>query len=409
MRVLFVTPYYWPELFRITDVAAGLKARGHHVEVLTGLPNYPTGRFFKGYGLLGPYSQEHDGVRITRVPVMPRGTGSAIHLVLTYLSFAATSALRALTLGRRRWDVVFVFQVSPVTSIFPAAVIRALFRTPVVAWVQDLWPEVLLSTGLARSPVVLGVARALSGWLYRRCDRILATSRSFVPRLEALGVRPLRIGYLPQWAEDVFANEPAEGMLPNEIWPPGFAVVFAGNMGRVQALDTILDAAEVLRDEPELRWVLLGDGSRSEWVAGEVERRGLHRNVFLMGRRPLAHMPAFYAKAGAMLVSLIPDEAMALTVPAKLQSYLAAGRPVIGSIDGETARIIDESGSGYSVPAGDARALANTVIRMKGLSPAERAEMGRRGQAYCAEHFSREGCLDTLERALEEVVGASAR
>ncbi len=178
--------------------------------------------------------------------------------------------------------------------------------------------------------------------------------------------------------------------------------MFAGNLGRVQALDTILDAADLLRDDDEIRWVFLGDGSRREWLEAETRRRGLDDKVFLLGRHPPTHMPAYYAKAGAMLVSLSRDDTMALTVPAKIQSYLAAGRPVVASIDGEGARIVEESGGGWAAPAGDAAALAEIVARMKNLPQPDRTAMGERGRSYCARHFARDQCLDRLERVLED-------
>lgn len=409
MKILVVTTYYWPESFRITDLVVGLKARGHEIEVLTGLPNYPGGYFFDGYGLGGPYREEHAGIPIRRVPMVPRGNGGAVRLILSYLSFPFTASLRAMTLWYRNWDVVFVMQLSPVTVIFPAAVLRALFRVRVVIWSQDLWPESIAAAGFARSRTLFSMVRSLSGWLYRRCDRILTSSRAFHSRLEALGVRRERLGYLPQWAEEVYSKASGSPALAEEAWSKGFPLMFAGNLGRVQALDTVLAAAELLREDRDIRWVFLGDGALRDWLADEAQRRGLADRVFLLGKKPLEEVPAYFEKAAAMLVSLKPDDTMALTVPAKVQSYLAAGRPIIGSLDGEGSRVITESGSGWTAPAGDAQALAALVSRMKALDPAERAEMGRRGQAYCAKHFSREGCLDTLERALEEVAAASAR
>jgi colanic acid biosynthesis glycosyl transferase WcaI len=408
MRILIVTSYYWPEGFRITDLAAGLKARGHEVEVLTGLPNYPAGRFFEGYGLTGPFREEHEGIRITRVPIVPRGEGRAVSLLLNYASFAVTGALRALTLGSRRWDVVFVFQLSPVTTLFPAAALRTFFGVPVVAWVQDLWPESIASAGFARSRTLQLAARAVSGWLYRRCDRILGTSRAFQPRLETLGVPAERYGYLPQWAEDLFQGAGAAATR-DAPWSDGFPVMFAGNLGRVQALDTLLDAAERLKGDAAIRWVFLGDGSRREWLAAEAERRGLSDRVFVLGRQPVQEMPAFFAKAGAMIVSLKPDDTMALTVPAKVQSYLAAGRPIIGSIDGEAAKVIEESGAGWAAPAGDAVGLAEIVARMRALPEPERAEMGRRGREFSLSNFARERCLDQLERTLADAASARRR
>ena len=402
MRILLVSSYYSPEPFRVAHVAAELKARGHEVEVLTGLPNYPEGRLYDGYGARGPYEEEIEGIRVTRVPVIPRGSGGAVRLLLNYLSFAITASLRAISVGRRKWDVVFVFQLSPVTAILPALVIRALYRTPVAIWVQDLWPESVASTGFGRSRLLSAAARAISGWLYRRCDRVMGTSRAFQPRLEALGVPEGRFDYLPQWAEDFFAGGGSDVALPPGAWSSGFPVMFAGNLGRVQALETVLDAAELVRDDDEVRWVFVGDGSRREWLQGEVDRRRLHGKVFLLGRRPAAEMPAFFAKAGAMLVSLKRDDAMALTLPAKVQSYLAAGRPVLGSIDGEGARVIEDAGAGLAAPASDSHALAGIVRRMKNLPAADRAEMGERGQRYSAANFGRERCVSELERVLRE-------
>lgn len=404
MRILLVSSYYSPEPFRVADVAAGLKARGHEVQVLTGLPNYPAGRFYEGYGARGPLNETLDGIPVTRVPVVPRSTGGAVRLLMNYASFALAGSIRAVSLGRRKWDVVFVFQLSPVTSMLPAIVIRALYRTPIATWVQDLWPESIASTGFGRSRMLYSAARAISGWLYRRSDRVMVTSRGFQPRLQALGVLGSRLDYLPQWAEDFFAAPVTDARVPDGSWSSGFPVMFAGNLGRVQALDTILDAAELVRHDREIRWVLVGDGSRREWLDREVLRRHLQNNVFVLGRRPAAEMPAFFAKAGAMLVSLKRDETMALTVPAKIQSYLAAGRPVLGSIDGEGARIIEESGAGLAAPADDPHSLAEIVMRLKRLPAAERSTMGEKGRDYSAQHFARERCLSELERLLLKTV-----
>ena len=339
---------------------------------------------------------------------MPRGAGGALRLLLNYVSFALTASLKAISVGRRRWDVVFVFQLSPVTAILPAVVIRALYRTPVAIWVQDLWPESVASTGLGRSRALYAVVRAISAWLYRRCDRIAGTSRAFQPRLEALGVPGWRIAYLPQWAEDFFDRRSRDIQIADEPWSSGFPIMFAGNLGRVQALETVLAAAELVREDEDIRWVFVGDGSQREWLEAEIARRRLQEKVFLLGRHPAEEMPAFFAKAGAMLVSLKRDETMALTVPAKVQSYLAAGRPILGSIDGEGARVIEDAGAGLTAPASDPAGLAEIARRMKSLSPDERSAMGERGRAYSLRHFARERCLDELERVLHDASQAGA-
>lgn len=401
MRILLVSSYYWPEPFRVAHVAADLKARGHDVEVLTGLPNYPEGRFYEGYGPGGPFRQEHEGIAVTRVPLVPRGRGGAIRLLLNYLSFAITASIRAVTLGRKKWDVVFVFQLSPVTAILPALVVRWLYRVPVAVWVQDLWPESIASTGFGRSRLLYAVARRISAFLYRRCDRIAGTSRAFQAPLEALGVDGARYSYLPQWAESFFAAR-ADEAASDASWASGFPIMFAGNLGRVQALETVIEAADRLRDDAELRWVIVGDGSVRASIEDDVMRRGLADRVIFLGRRPAEEMPGLFRRAGALLVTLKRDDAMALTVPAKIQSYLAAGRPIIAAMDGEGARVVEEAGAGFTAPASDADALAAIVRRMKALSPEDRAAMGAAGRAYSARHFARERCVDVLEELLVE-------
>jgi colanic acid biosynthesis glycosyl transferase WcaI len=408
VRILIITQYFWPESFKVNDLARGLQARGHSVEVLTGMPNYPAGRYFDGYRATSPLREDYHGIPVHRVPLVPRGAGRALRLAFNYGSYAILASLRLLPWGpRRRFDVAFVFEISPVTQILPAILLRRLGRVPFAVWVQDLWPESVTTSGLVRRPAVVGAIRRLSRWLYRSADLLLGSSEAFLPRLQALGASPDRLRYAPNWAEDVF-DAPAERPAHPEPWEGGFPVVFAGNLGRVQGLETVLDAAERLRDEPDVRWVLAGDGSLRAWLVDEARRRGLSDRVHFLGRRPLTEMPSLFARAGALLVSLAPDEVVSLTIPAKLQTYLAAGRPVLGCIDGEAARVIRESGAGLASAAGDAAALAENVVRMARLPAAERDRMGARGRAYCQAHFERSICLDRIEEALSQLAAGGA-
>ncbi len=404
MRILIISQYFWPESFKVNDLALGLQARGHSVEVLTGMPNYPSGRYFDGYRPTSPLREDYHGIPVHRVPLVPRGRKRAWNLVLNYASYAFLASLRVVGLRRGRWDVAFVFGGSPITSIVPAVVLKGLARVPFVVWVQDLWPESVTASGLVRSPALVAPIRALSRWLYLRADLLLGSSQGFLPRLQALGARPERTGYLPNWAEDIFDRPVA---LPDvrEAWEGGFPIMFAGNLGRVQGLETVLAAADLLRDEPDVRWVLVGDGSLEPWLAEESRRRGLSDRVHLVGRRPLSDMPGLFAKAGAMLVSLVPDEVLSLTIPSKLQTYLAAGRPVLGSIDGEASRVIAESGAGLASRAGDAAGLAANVRKMIRMPPDERARLGERGRAYCRAHFARDVCIDGIEADLRRLAG----
>jgi colanic acid biosynthesis glycosyl transferase WcaI len=404
MRILIVTEHFWPEDFRINDLASGLRERGHDVSVVTGMPNYPKGRYFDGYGLRGPWRERVDGNVVHRVPIFPRGNGRAWRLALNYASYALLGSLWARS-RRASWDAVLVFQPSPATTIIPALAARRA-GVPVVTWILDLWPDTLESTGMVRNAFLVRAISALSAWLYRRCDHVLGQSPAYTPRLEELGVAPERIGYLPSWAEELYEAPPAPASrgATQEPWERGFSVMFAGNLGRVQALDVVLDAAERLRDRTECHWVFVGDGAQRGWLEAEVERRRLAHCVHLVGRRPVEEMPSWFARASAMLVSLKREPILAMTIPGKIQSYLAAGAPIIGSLDGEGARVITESGAGFASPAEDAAALAASVDRMMSLAPQDRAELGKRGRAYYREHFARRAALDRVESTLQRAV-----
>ena len=403
MRILLVSQYFWPESFRINDVAQGLRARGHDVDVITGMPNYPSGRYFPGYGSWGPFEEERGGVAVHRVPIVLRGNGDGWRLLLNYASYAVAASLRV-AFSAKKWDVVLAFQLSPLTSVLPALLLRSLKHTPVLAWVQDLWPESISASGMIRSKVVMKPLQGFCSWIYRHCDHVLVQSEAFIPRLKASGIAPDRLSYLPNWAEDLY-GAPSGAPTISEAWMGGFPVMFAGNMGRVQSLETILDAAERLRDDTAIRWVFLGEGALRGWLESEVTRRGLTERIYFLGRRPVDEMPSFFACAGALLVTLKGDEIISLTIPSKIQSYLAAGVPILGALDGEGARVINESQAGWAGPADDAVTLAANVKRMASLSQEARAEMGRRGRAYSDAHFGRTMCLDRLEQMLTSFQG----
>lgn len=386
MKILVVSQYYWPESFRITEVVESLLRAGCDVTVLTGQPNYPQGRVFDGYAASGVRVQHHElGYRIYRVPLVPRGAGGAIGLVVNYLCFVLSAGvLGPWLLRKQRFDVVFVFATSPIIQAIPAVWIAFIKRAKLVTWVQDLWPQSLEATGFVRNRRVLATVAVLVRWIYRRCDLLLVQSQAFVAPVTAMsGKTPVQ--YHPNPGELAAGNGVPPGPVAL-VLAPGFNVVFAGNLGTVQALGTVLDAAELLRGELGTRIVLVGSGSRSKWLQQEVTRRQLS-NVQLAGQFPAVAMPAIFAQASALLVSLVRSPVMSQTVPSKLQAYLAAGRPIIASLDGEGARVLDLSGAGLACPAEDACALAAAVLRLKAMPAAQLQRMGASGRAYYQQHF----------------------
>lgn len=386
MKVLVLSQHFWPESFRINEVVESLQAAGCTVSVLTGQPNYPLGEVFEGYRASGLGRQMHpSGYTIYRVPMAPRAKGRAWQLATNYLSFlASASTLGLWALRGQRFDVVFVYGTSPILQAIAGVVIKWIKRARLVTWVQDLWPQSLEATGFVRNPRLLDAVATVVRWIYRRNDLLLVPSHAFLPTVRSMAANS-PVEYHPNPGELAFEQEGTPVAPPLQL-ETGFNVVFAGNLGTVQAIETILDAAEQLKSHSDIRWVLVGDGSRATWTADQIKVRGL-TNVTLPGRFATAAMPGIMAQASALLVSLNRNPIMAQTVPSKIPAYLAAGRPIIASMDGEGARIVCEASAGVACPAENAQALARAVLTLRDASATERERMGKAGNAYYRTHF----------------------
>jgi colanic acid biosynthesis glycosyl transferase WcaI len=407
MNLLIITNHFWPENFRISDLALGLIKKGHRVTVLSGVPDYPEGKFFPGYGILKRRKEDYQGIKIWRVPRVPRGHGGKLRLSLNFLSFALCGCLLAPLYCPGPFDLILVFETSPVTVGLPALVLKNLRNIPIMFWVQDLWPESLSATGAVSSGPLLGLVGLLVRLIYRGSDLILAQSRAFFPSIEKYGGSKEKTVYLPNSAEDFYRPVQVEAEASERaLLPRGFTLMFAGNIGAAQDFETILAAAELLKDRRDLHWVILGDGRRRAWVEERVQAQGLSGTVHLLGRYPPEAMPRFFALADALLVTLKKEPIFALTIPAKVQSYLACSKPVIAALDGEGARVVQEADAGLAGPASDATALADNVLTMYHLSKSQRQAMGLRGRSYFEQHFERHKLLDRLEELMQEAKGA---
>lgn len=398
-----VSQYFWPENFRVNDLVTALVQRGHEVTVLTGQPNYPEGRVFPEFSADPTRFRSFAGADVIRVPMVPRGERSALRLLLNYASFALMGSTEGVRLlADREFDSILVYQPSPITSCLPALAVGRSKRAPVLLWTLDLWPETLQAIGVVTSPALLGLVGRLVTFIYSRCALVLGQSRAFEENVTRLSGDPGRFRYFPQWAEPLFSETDGNGIAP-ELLPfsDTFNVLFAGNIGEAQDFPAILDAAERLRQREDIRWLIVGDGRAAGWVRAEIGRRDLGRAVHLLGRHPIQRMPAFYRGADALLVSLKRDPVFSMTIPGKVQTYLASGVPLLGMLDGEGARVIDEAGAGLTAPAGDAAGLAANVERLAALEPGLRSSMGTRGLAYAREEFDRGALLQRLEGWME--------
>lgn len=395
-----VSQYFWPEDFRINELVAELVSRGHDITVLTGQPNYPDGVVFAEYAADPDRYSQYRGARVERVPMLARGRGG-IRLALNYASFAVSATVYAvMALRPQRYDAIFVFEPSPVTVGLPAIALRALTGAPVAFWVLDQWPETLAAVGVVRSKSLLALIGRLVAFIYRRCDLLLAQSRALTEPIRKYTRPETPVEYFPNWSEGAYDDTAVEPAVEVPDDDGRFSVMFAGNIGESQNFPVILDAAERLKDDPRIRWLIVGDGRAAAMVRAEVARRGLDAKFLLLGRHPIARMPSFYKHASALLVSLKADPIFSMTVPGKIQSYLAFGLPILGVLDGEGARIIEEAGAGFTVAAGDAARLAESIRRMADLSATARREMGARGAAYARREFDRDLLVSRLESML---------
>lgn len=402
MKLLIVTQYFWPENFRVNELVKNLVERGHQVTVLTGQPNYPSGRFFSGYNAFSLREEMLLGAKVLRVPMLARGRGRTLRLVLNYLSFALSASLAARTRLSGPFDVIFVFEVSPVTVGLPAIVASRRFSAPILFWVLDLWPESLQATGAVNNPRLLSLVAMGVRWIYAQCAQILVQSRAFNARIEALGFPGERIRYFPNWIEGDY-EQLGEATASVQRDAGEFRIVYAGNIGVAQDFPAIVKAASMLAQElPQARWVVAGDGRMAQWLKNEVARRGLAPRFDFLGQLPPLRMPDLFASADALLVSLRADPVFALTIPGKVQSYLASGRPVLAMLNGEGARVVVESGGGLAITSGNARSLADNAKALAGMTSIQREEMGRKGREYAQREFGRQAIFDRLEDWLQE-------
>lgn len=403
MRVLVVSQYFWPESFRINELVQSLVERGVIVDVLTGKPNYPEGKIYPGYQAAGCVREFWHGANIFRVPLFPRGFRSVARLFFNYLSFIFSGAIVGTwQLRNTKTDVIFVYAPSPLLQAIPALFIGWIKRIPVVVYVQDLWPESLTATGYVRNPLFIRMVELLVKLIYRRSDLILVSSLPFKGFIERL-TPSAEIVYYPN-SVDVSFCDPDSGLKPDApALDEGFCVVFAGNVGAAQAVHIIAEAAERLRGHGDIRLVLLGAGSELEWMRARIAELRLG-NLFLAGRFPVEAMPNLLSRADVLLVTLADQPIFAATVPNKIQAYMAVGRPIIASMNGEGARLVQEAGAGVSVPAEDGAALAEAILKLHSMSAVDRDRLGENGRRYYRQHFDHDQLVDELIVHLSKVM-----
>lgn len=392
MKILVVCQYYYPEPFRIHEVCEELVKRGHEVSVLTGLPNYPMGIVPEEYKNGKRNSEIINGVKVTRVNEIPRSKGK-IGLAKNYASFAILGSLKALRM-KKDVDVILVYQLSPILMAIPAYVYKWFSRTKKLGiYCLDLWPESLVSLNISKDSSFFKAVKLISKRIYNGAGILAYTSRRFEDYFkEELKLKQKNYRYIPQFADSLFSEISSKSH-------EGFNLVFAGNVGEMQSVDTIIRAANITSD-PDIKYHIVGDGFALDSCKALAEELNVTDRVTFYGRLPVEEMPKFYAMADAMLVTLSDDRAISYTLPGKVQSYMAAGKPILASANGEIPYLIKKAECGMCAPAEDYKALAELAIKMK---EADLEKMSSNSKDYYNNHFSKKRHVDLIENMLKEL------
>lgn len=388
MKILIVSQYFWPESFIINDLAKTLRDQGHTIVVATGKPNYPGGTIYDGYTSNKVQEEIYSkDIKVIRVPLRPRKNGSAINLVLNYISFVFSGLFYfRKILKNYEFDVILVFGLSPITQAIPAIYLKWKTKSHLAIWVQDLWPESLAATGFIRNPLLLKIVGYMVKFIYSKMDTILIQSRGFYNAISKY-TNADKIKYYPN--SFLINNKNIPESLPSSLlWEleNNFCIVFAGNIGKAQSVSTIIGAAQLLKDLVDVKILFIGSGSMLDWLNHKIKELNLE-NVVIVGRFPMGVMPSIYKRASALLVTLKNEDIFKMTIPSKIQAYLSTGKPIIASLNGEGARVIHDSGAGLTCKAESVEELAQCVRTIYKMNEVERLQMGEAGYKYFSEHF----------------------
>lgn len=404
MKILIVSQYFWPENFSINAIAKFLVDQGHKVDVITGIPNYPKGKAYDGYGLFKKLHQDHNGIDIRRVWMKTRGTkGGDKRLIFNYLSYALNASLAMFGRLCEKYDATFVYEISPITQAYPALFLRSMKKVPMCLYVADLWPDTLFAHGLNGGTVKRLLTKKCTS-IYKRTDHIIAVNESFIEPINKYTNNSRPITYIPQAVEELYKPIPATGELRNllGIYEQDFVVMYAGNIGFAQSPKTIVEAANKTKENIRIHYVFIGDGTMRNECEEYCKENNLC-NVHFIGRKPQEEMPRLIAEADALLITLKNQSNYNLTLPGRTQAFMACGKPIICCANGETARVIKLAGCGLIAEADNSDELAQRIIESSLMSKDELNRMGSSGLEFSKANYDMNIVYHRIEKVLERI------
>lgn len=404
-RILVVCQHFWPEAFRINDICDYLCDHDYEIDVLCGIPNYPSGKFHQGYSYFKNKKQKKDGINIYRSLEIPRGDNSNKRILINYLSFPISSIFHIPRLLKNDYDKIFLYSLSPVYMSFAGIIIGKIKKTERIMYVLDLWPENLFSVLPIKNRILNKLVTKSSHWHYKNVEKIIALSEKMKDKLQDVSDLPdKKMIVLPQACEKVYEQEITDKAL-EERFKGTFNIVYAGNISPAQSFETILSAAEILieRGITDIKWIIVGQGMSYTWLKEQVSMRRLDDYFVFEGFKPIEEIPRYTTLADALIGCLVTSDLLEATIPAKVMSYLAAGRPLVLSMDGEVQVLINDTiKCGYASETENSTAMADNIEELKKLSHAQRQEMGLRARDYHFKNFERNLILDKLESFIQE-------
>lgn len=398
-RILIVCQHFWPESFRINDIAEYMIDQDYEVDILCGRPNYPSGKLTKGYTLFNKRRENYKGINIYRSFEIPRGSNSNKRIFLNYISFPVSSIFHIPRLVLKKYDRILLYQLSPVMMSIAGIIIGKLRRTETTMYVLDLWPENLFSVLNIKSNVMRSVITRISHWHYKKADKLVVLSKTMQKRLIDVTGKPRdKVIVLPQAAEKLYEIPLNDSQL-DKRFKNTFNVVFTGNISPAQAFPTMIKAADILKSEgfSDIRWIIVGDGMSRKEVEHEVKERNLSKSFVFEGQKPVADIPKYTNVADILVGCLVKSDLLEATIPAKVMSYIASGKPMALAMDGEVQDLINNKiRCGYASNTEDAPALANNIKRIYKSSEQDRKHMGERASRYHTRYFERNIILGKL-------------
>jgi glycosyltransferase involved in cell wall biosynthesis len=395
-HILIISQYFYPENFQINTLAIELIKKGYKVSVLTGLPNYPSGKIFQKYSLInGPYKEQWSEIEVYRVPIIPRGDGSALKLLINYLSFALSSVFFSFFYFKKaQFDHQIVFQTSPITVALPAIFLKSIKKTPIHLWIQDLWPESIEAVGMIKNKYLIKIIEKFVKWIYRHCDQLFIQSEKFRQSLLDKNVNNEIIYFLPNWAPDFYIkNYSIHSQSKVKI------ISYAGNIGKAQNLEKLIDVSKVI-DSHRLIWKIIGEGSELNYLKSLVKRNKLSHSFQFIDSVPADQVFDFVKDSTALLVSLKSHATFSQVIPSKVQTYMAMRKPILASIDGEARKLIEKARCGLVSSPEDLDSFIENINKIISMSDSDLELMAKNGQNYFLKHFKKDIVINQLEQSM---------